>query len=62
MTRTPFCGVIEGSVVVRPGETEDEARFRAELTINQVLGKHCKRLGRPQDPDTAGPVVGLEEV
>lgn len=61
MIRAAFCGVIEGSVNVRPGETYTEALIRAEHAINAVLATHCKRLRRENDAPN-GPVVGLEEV
>lgn len=42
--RVQFCGVIEGSVTVRPGETEMEAIARAQAQILAQLDKNAKRL------------------
>jgi hypothetical protein len=58
MKRIAFCGVIEGSVALRPGETWEAAIARAEATINDVLAKQAVRLARIGD--AGGPVVGLE--
>ena len=58
MPRVQFCGVIEGSVPIRDGETEAEALQRAESVINNVLLVNCKRLSRVREH--LGPVVGLE--
>lgn len=56
--RVNFCGVIEGSVVVRPGETALDAIARAETKLNDLLTARAKRFGRVIDD--FGPVVGLE--
>lgn len=62
MARITFCGVIEGEVSVRPGETADAAIRRAEAAINAVLTAHCKRFGRVAfEGRGAGPLVGLED-
>lgn len=58
--RIAFCGVIEGSIVRRPGESETDAIARAERTINDVLLRQCRRLSRVGDETNSGPVVGLE--
>lgn len=58
--RVSFCGVIEGSVVVRAGETEAQALERAQQTINDVLMRNCRLLSRVEDDAKYGPVVGLE--
>lgn len=52
-----FCGAIQGRVVIRPGETEEQALARAEDTINNLLAKGAARLG---EDGKSGPVVGLE--
>lgn len=55
--RVQFCGVIEGSVTLRPGETHDEAILRAERAILDVLDRYARRYGRERGE---GPVIGLE--
>ena len=60
MTRVSFNGVVEGSVLVRTGETEAQAISRAEQTINDVLMRSCRLLSRADDDARYGPVVGLE--
>ena len=63
VVRIPFCGVIEGEVTLRDGETETEALLRAEDTINATLNAHCKRFGRVAlEGRGSGPIVGLEPV
>lgn len=57
MTRVQFCGVIEGSVVVRKGETPDEAIRRAEKQILDAFSRYVRSLGN--EPGF-GPNVGLE--
>jgi hypothetical protein len=54
--RAQFCGVIQGSVPVRPGETEEQAVQRAESELLALLGARAKRLS----DDGSGPNVGLE--
>jgi hypothetical protein len=54
--RVQFCGVIQGSVIVRIGETEDQAIERAETDLSILLGSRAKRFS----DDGTGPNVGLE--
>lgn len=54
--RVQFCGVIQGSVTVRHGETAEQAIERAETEISVLLGSRAKRLS----DDGTGPSVGLE--
>lgn len=54
--RVQFCGVIQGSVVVRSGETDAQAVQRAETELLAVLGARAKRLSDAGD----GPNIGLE--
>jgi len=56
-SRIQFCGVIEGSVVVRAGETPEEALKRAERQILDALSRTCRTLGNFAG---YGPNVGLE--
>lgn len=56
MKRVQFCGVIQGSVVQRPGETEKEAIMRADTTLNILMLNHAKRLSDYGE----GPVISLE--
>ena len=58
LTRVYFCGVIEGSVTLRPGELEADAIGRAEKAIQAVLDRGAKRYAR--QGDQGGPVIGLE--
>lgn len=57
MKRVQFCGVIQGSVVIRPGETAAQAIERADQQLNAIMLTHAKRLGM----DSGGPVISLEE-
>lgn len=63
--RVAFCGALNGSVVVRKGETEEQAIARAELQINDLFMRHAKSLSLisaydvPEDPKY-GPNCGLE--
>ena len=54
--RVWFCGVIQGSVAIRPGETQDQAIQRAEEALLALLGSRAKRFS----DDGSGPVIGLE--
>jgi len=54
--RVQFCGVIQGSVVIRSGETEDQALGRAESELLALLGARAKRLS----DDGSGPNIALE--
>jgi hypothetical protein len=56
--RVNFCGAIGGSVVVRPGETEEQAIARAQELLLALMDRGAKRLGYPGTD--AGPNVGLE--
>lgn len=54
--RVQFCGVIQGSVTLRPGETEDQAIERAQDDLLALLGSRAKRLS----DDGLGPNISLE--
>jgi hypothetical protein len=54
--RVQFCGVIQGSVVVRQGETDEQALERAQDDLLDLLGARAKRLS----DDGTGPIVSLE--
>lgn len=56
MSRAYFCGSIGGSVVVRAGETPEQALERAENIILKLFEDHAKRLS----DDGRGPNVCLE--
>lgn len=59
--RVRFCGVIEGSVAVRPGESHEDALARAEAAINEVLDRSARLYKRTaEDGGGTAPVVGLE--
>lgn len=65
--RVLFCGAIEGSVVVRPGETPAEAIDRANVALLKILDRHARRFAREVSKDDRadftryqGPIVGLE--
>lgn len=60
MKRVEFCGSIIGSVVVRSGETPDDAIRRAEATILNLLERSARNLGIPGCKD--GPNICLETV
>lgn len=54
--RVQFCGAIQGSVTLRPGETEEQAIERAEGDLCVLLASRAKRLS----DDSTGPNVSLE--
>lgn len=54
--RVWFCGVIQGSVTIRRGETQDQAIERAEAELSTLLGSRAKRFS----DDGSGPNIGLE--
>jgi hypothetical protein len=54
--RVQFCGVIQGSVTLRAGETEAQAIERAEGDLLTLLGSRAKRLS----DDGTGPNIALE--
>lgn len=54
--RIRFCGCIGGSVIVREGETEQQALARAESTILALFEHRAKSLS----DDGNGPNVCLE--
>lgn len=56
MKRVHFCGCIQGSVVVRKGETPQDALTRAEQTILALFERGAKSLSE----DKLGPNVCLE--
>ena len=56
--RVTFCGSIGGSVVVRPGETEEQALERAQQTLLELMDRGALRLGFAGSGH--GPNVGLE--
>lgn len=56
--RVQFCGALNGSVVVRKGETSEQAIERAEITMNQLMQRYAKNLS----DDKGGPNIGLEPV
>ena len=58
--RVRFTGVIEGGVIVRPGESEDDAILRAQEAIQSVLDRYAKSYYRPGESAVYAPVVGLE--
>lgn len=58
--RIQFCGVIEGSVTRRPGESKAEALRRAEAAIQRVLDGGARRYVRDAGDKDRGPIVGLE--
>ena len=61
--RIAFCGVIEGEVTVRPGESKEAAILRASDALNDLLQRQAKRFGRVAvEGRGTGPVVGLEPV
>lgn len=61
--RVKFCGVIEGSVALRNGESEAAALQRAEDAICNLLARSAKNYRRePEDGGGEGPIVGLEYV
>ena len=57
MNRVNFCGVIEGAVTIREGETVAEALSRAEATLCALLDSRARSLGNVEG---CGPNVGLE--
>lgn len=56
MSRVRFCGSVGGSVVVRRGETPEQALTRAESIILELFERSAKRLS----DDGLGPNVCLE--
>lgn len=42
--RVEFCGVLNGSVILLPGETAEEAVDRAQKIMQRVLDTKCARL------------------
>jgi hypothetical protein len=54
--RVQFCGVIQGSVILRKGETEAQALVRAEDELLLLLEARAKRFS----DDGSGPIVSLE--
>ncbi len=50
--RIKFCGCLEGSVIVRKGETSKDAIERAEGFLNDVMRKYAKSL--------ESPIIGLD--
>lgn len=54
--RVKFCGSLQGSVVVRKGETPKDALTRAEQTILVLFERYATRLS----DDGLGPNVCLE--
>lgn len=56
-SRVDFCGVIEGSVTLRDGETPEEAIDRAEAAIQRILDKSARSF---RGPFTDSPTIGLE--
>lgn len=54
--RVQFCGVIQGSVTLRRGETEDQAIQRATDDLLVLMGNRAKRLS----DDGNGPNLSLE--
>jgi len=54
--KVQFCGVIQGSVTLRCGETEEQAIERAQEDILALMEKRAKRLS----DDGMGPNVSLE--
>jgi hypothetical protein len=54
--RVQFCGVIQGSVTLRSGETEVQAIERAECDLLALLESRAKRLS----DDGMGPNIDLE--
>lgn len=54
--RVRFCGSIVGSVIVRAGETSEQAITRAEDVILALFQRGAKSLS----DDGLGPNVGLE--
>lgn len=59
--RIPYCGVIQGSVALRRGETPDEAIARAQEALLQILLRTAKRYGTPNEEGVSlGPNIGLE--
>lgn len=60
MARVRFCGVICGSVTVRPGETEQDAVNRAQVQLLELMTRSAKSLSYADDPEKQGPNVGLE--
>lgn len=54
--RVWFCGVIQGSVAIRPGETSVEAIARAEEALLELMGRRAKRFS----DDGTGPNLSLE--
>lgn len=54
--RIKFCGSLQGSVVVRQGETPEAALARAEQTILALFERYAIRLS----DDGLGPNVCLE--
>lgn len=55
--RVQFCGVIQGSVTLRPGETKSDAIERAQDDLLALLSRGAKRLS----DDGLGPNIELEE-
>jgi hypothetical protein len=55
--RAYFCGAINGSVIVRRGETPDQAIARAQHMLLQLLDRSAKSLG---DDPGHGPNLELE--
>ena len=56
MSRVRFCGSIGGSIVLRDGETPEQALARAEQTILVLFSNRAKSLS----DDGLGPNVCLE--
>lgn len=62
--RFKFGGVIQGSVTIKDGETEHEAMYRAERTIQDALDTHCHRFFDVNDEGdriSLSPTIGLED-
>lgn len=55
--RIKFCGVVEGSITIRKGETRQQALERAEEMLQGVLEKHARSLKSPNNPC---PVFGMD--
>lgn len=55
--RISFCGSINGTVSLHPGETEDDAIQRPQELLLDLMDRSAKRLGLG---DGHGPNIGLE--